>query len=149
MTMAENYRITKTELKRRWLYDLALVVVLVVAAAFRFQGVEWDSGQNLHPDERFLTGVETQLQGVDDFKEYWDTANSTLNPNNQGFGYFVYGTLPLFLVRYVAEWLNQTDWGSIQVIGRQLSAMADLGVVFLVYLTASRAYDRRVGIISF
>ena len=146
MTLAEKNQKFETKLNQRWLYDLVLVLLLLIAAAFRFQGMEWDDGQNLHPDERFLTGVETALQSVDSFKEYWDTENSTLNPNNHQYGYFVYGTLPMFLVRYVAEWLDQTNWGEIQVIGRQLSAMADLGVVFLVYLTASRAYDRRVGI---
>ncbi|MEN8240750.1 MAG: DUF2298 domain-containing protein [Chloroflexota bacterium] len=148
MTMVDNKPISKSKFNQRWVYEFALVLVLIIAAAFRFQGVEWDDGQNLHPDERFLTGVETSLNGVDSFKEYWDTENSSLNPNNHGYGYFVYGTLPMFLVRYVAEWLDQTGWGEIQVIGRQLSAIADLGVVFLVYLTASRAYDRRVGIVA-
>jgi YYY domain-containing protein len=133
---------------RRWLYDLLLVLVLLAAAAFRLYGVEWDDGQNLHPDERFLTSVLTALQPVDSLREYWDSANSTLNPNNQGYGYFVYGTLPLFLIRYVAEWFGQTGWGEIQVVGRQLSALADLGVVLLVYLTASRAYNKKVGIIA-
>jgi len=38
---------------------------------------------------------------------YLDTARSPLNPHNRGYGFFVYGTLPLFLTRAVGEALDQ------------------------------------------
>ena len=31
--------------------------LLLVAALFRFNGLDWDSNQTLHPDERFLISV--------------------------------------------------------------------------------------------
>ena len=129
-------------------YDLLLVLLLLAAAIVRFNGIDWATEQYLHPDERHLVNVETALKTVRSFSEYWDTANSTLNPHNVGYTFFVYGTLPIFLVRYVAEWIGQTGYSEIMLVGRQLSAIADLLVVFLVYLTASRVFDRRVGLIA-
>ena len=133
---------------RQWVYDLLLALVLMAAAVLRFNGIDWAAEQYLHPDERHLVNVETALLTVRSFSEYWDTANSTLNPHNVGYSFFVYGTLPIFLVRYVAEWAGQTGYSEIMLVGRQISAIADLLVVLLVYLTASRVFDRRVGIVS-
>ncbi len=129
---------------------------------------DWDESQHLHPDERFLTMVSSAIspvKGCDDpglsawdcpleqkqwisIGEYFDTANSPLNPANRGYGFFVYGTLPVFLVRYVAEFTGMTGYDEIALAGRQMSALFDLGSIFLVYLIASRLYRRRVGLLS-
>lgn len=133
---------------RSWTYDLALAIVLVIAAYFRLVGIDWDGDQHLHPDERFLTGVVASLQPVDSVQAYFDTTNSTLNPNNRGSGFFVYGTLPVFMVRYVGEAMGMTGYGDVHLVGRALSAFADLGVVALVYFTAARLFDKRVGLLA-
>jgi YYY domain-containing protein len=133
---------------RYWVYDLLLVLVLLAAAALRFTGIYWDEDQHLHPDERFLTGVVASLEPVHSLSEYFDTANSTLNPNNRGSDFFVYGTLPVFMVRYAAEWIGQTGYGQVQLVGRALSAVADLGVILIVYLIAARLFDRRVALLA-
>ncbi|MEK6222984.1 MAG: hypothetical protein N2D54_12125, partial [Chloroflexota bacterium] len=133
---------------RSWVYDFLLIVLLFFGAVLRLTGLDWDAGQHLHPDERFLTGVETALSPVDSFSDYWNTELSTLNPHNRGNAFFVYGTLPIIVVRYVAEWIGQTGFSQINLVGRQLSALADLGVVVLVYMAAVRLYDRRVGILA-
>jgi len=134
--------------RRSWIYELLLVAVLLAAAALRLTGIYWDEDQHLHPDERFLTGVVSSLEPVHSLQEYFDTDTSTLNPNNRGYGFFVYGTLPIFLVRYAAEWAHQTGYGQVHVVGRVLSALADLGVVTLVYLIAARLFDKRVGLLA-
>lgn len=131
-----------------WIFDLLFALALVAAALFRFTGIDWDEDQHLHPDERFLTGVTASVESVDSISAYFDTANSSLNPNNRGAGFFVYGTLPLFIVRYVAEGFGQTGYGQVHLVGRALSAVADLGVVALVYFTASRLFDKRVGLLA-
>ncbi len=138
----------KSARSRAWIYDLLFAFVLVAAAAFRFMGLNWDEDQHLHPDERFLTGVTASIESVKSVSEYFDTANSSLNPNNRGAGFFVYGTLPLFIVRYVAENLGQTGYGEVHLVGRALSALFDLGLIVLVYLTASRLFDKRVGLLA-
>ncbi|MGC8960598.1 MAG: DUF2298 domain-containing protein [Chloroflexia bacterium] len=45
----------------RLLLPLALLAVLALGAAFRFTHLEWDERLALHPDERFLTFVETSI----------------------------------------------------------------------------------------
>ena len=137
-----------TQRRSTWLYSLVLIYLLLVGAYLRLVGLDWDANQHLHPDERFLTMVESSLEPVDGLGEYFDTAESTLNPHNRGHGFFVYGTLPIFLVRYVAEWLGSTGYGEVYLVGRVLSALADVGVIGLIFLAAARLYDRKVGVLA-
>ncbi|KAF0108406.1 MAG: hypothetical protein FD146_980 [Anaerolineaceae bacterium] len=190
-----------------WLYDILLVLVLLAASIFRFTGVNWDESQHPHPDERFLTMVETAISpvlGCEDAAlevydcplsqriwvtpaQYFNTATSPLNPYNRGYGFYVYGTLPLFLVRYTAEvgqglspqvdnlaaWLNDlsvqwnletplggglaraalemrgwTGYDGVNLVGRQMSALADLGTIILLYLIVKRVYGKRVALLA-
>ncbi|HEX9796606.1 MAG TPA: DUF2298 domain-containing protein, partial [Anaerolineales bacterium] len=72
----------------------------------------------------------------------------TLNPNNVGHTFFVYGTLPIFIVRYLADWLGRAEYGQIYLVGRAASATFDLVSILLVYLIGRRLYDRRVGLLA-
>jgi YYY domain-containing protein len=112
---------------------LALLAVVLLAAALRLHGLDWDQGQHLHPDERFLTMVATAIRAPDSVGGYFDTARSPLNPGNQGHSFFVYGTLPLFLVRFLASLLGMEDYDSIHRVGRGLAALFDLGTVLLTF----------------
>jgi hypothetical protein len=151
--------------KRSWIYDLLLVLILVVGAYFRLVGISWDEDQHVHPDERFLTFVETAIAPVQNLSEYFDTDNSSLNPHNRGHQFYVYGTLPIFVVRYTGEWLQEacsffiktqhlcdeyqfTGYGGIHLIGRVFSALVDLMLVFVVYLAGVRLFDKRVGLVA-
>ena len=120
-----------------------LIVVLLAGAYFRFIGVNWDENFHLHPDERFLTMVETSISPVKSISQYFNTNESSLNPHNHGFGFYVYGTLPLFIVRYVAEWVGKTGYDQVHLVGRVLSACVDLLTVFLVFLIADRVYRNK------
>ncbi len=134
--------------KYNWLYDLALLVVLIAAAYLRVVGLNWDNNQHLHPDERFLTMVESALIPAQSLSEYFDTTNSQLNPHNRGYGFFVYGNFPINIVRYLAEWLGQGGYDEVALVGRQFSALADLGVIILLYFIASRLYGRKVALLA-
>lgn len=125
-----------------------LAGLLLVAAWLRLVGLDWDADQSLHPDERFLTSVETAIRPVENIGDYFDTETSTLNPKNMCCGFYVYGTFPLFLVRYIGEALKQTGWGEINLVGRALSAFMDLGIVFLVFLLAERLYGKRAALVA-
>ncbi len=135
--------------RQTWIWDLLLIVVLVGGAFFRFTGIEWDGTQHLHPDERFLTMVETGITPVNNISEYFDTTASSLNPNNRGYTFYVYGTLPLFIVRYVGEWFGMTGYDQINIVGRVLSGIFDLGTILFVYLIARRLYRHaRLGLLA-
>ena len=132
-----------------WVWDVLLIGVLLIGAYFRFVGLSWDDVYHLHPDERFLTMVESSIRPVENISQYFNTTTSTLNPNNMGYGYYVYGTFPLFLVRYAAELVGKTDYGSVHLVGRFLSGIFDLGTILFVYLICKRQYkNQRLGLIA-
>jgi YYY domain-containing protein len=162
---------------RSWVTVLLMVIILTSGAYLRLVGIDWDENQHLHPDERFLTMVEAQIMPIStpddelgappttetqswrepyrgDLRDceswggYFDTACSPLNPNNRGYDYYVYGTLPIFIVRYAAEWVDLTGYGEVYLVGRVLSAVSDLFVIFLVFAIADLIYDRRVAVLA-
>src|SRR3989304_4041973 len=43
---------------------ILLIAIIAAGAYLRFVGLDWDSGQHLHPDERFLTMVSSSISSV-------------------------------------------------------------------------------------
>jgi YYY domain-containing protein len=170
---------SETHSKRKGLiFDIILVYVLLMAAYFRLVGLDWGDYQYLHPDERFLIWVGSDIAPIGATVEelgpppsvermewrkmspevyndctkwggYFDTSCSPLNPHNRGHAFYVYGTLPMFITRFIVEGVyGHSGFQEMTNIGRPLSALADLLTVFLVYLIAARIYDRRVGVLA-
>ncbi len=125
-----------------------LLAILFVAAGFRLLNVNWDSGQHLHPDERFIVMVDTGIAWPASLGEYFDSGQSPLNPYNRGFGNFVYGTLPIFLLKAAGTLLHRDNYDDIVLVGRVLSALSDLGSVLLLFFIGRRLYDVRVGLLA-
>lgn len=138
----------RSQLGQNLLTILILMAILAAGMYLRNVGTDWDAGRHLHPDERFLSMVESSIRPLESFSDYFNTAKSSLNPNNVGYSFFVYGTFPIFLIRYVGEWLGQTGYDLITIVGRQMSAMADGITILLVFLIAWRLYGRKLGLIG-
>ncbi len=160
--------------KIRWvtplIFNILLLYVLLFGGLFRFVGLTWGDWQYLHPDERFLIWVGTDIQPIGTPAEalgpppnsdnipyraafgdaypdcktwggYFDASCSPLNPNNRGHSFYVYGTLPMFLTRYVVQWIyGHTGFNEMTVVGRVFSAIVDFLAVILVYAIGSRVY---------
>ncbi|OGT27837.1 MAG: hypothetical protein A2Z17_00435 [Gammaproteobacteria bacterium RBG_16_66_13] len=133
---------------RDWAPTLALGAILAAAAVLRFTGLNWDENNHLHPDERFLTMVESGIRLPASLGEYFDTSRSPLNPHNAGYGFFVYGTLPIFLVRYLAEWLGQTGYDQVHLVGRAVSGIFDVLGLVLLFAIGRRLHGRWVGLLA-
>ena len=173
---------------KKTLYDIILIIILVAAAFLRLSGSDWGELQHQHPDELFITGVVSNLRAhtcIDEtisidacppeqqrwlsFSEYFDASTSTLNPTNRGNTAYIYGTLPIFIVRYTAEalpllsdwllqkpienpafqkWIYELKTVNMKLLGRQFSALADLGTIFLLYLIVARLYDRKTALLA-
>ncbi|HEX5941206.1 MAG TPA: glycosyltransferase family 39 protein, partial [Anaerolineales bacterium] len=150
--------------KRSWYYDALFLLVLVLAGYLRLTGVNWGEGQHQHPDENFFSQVTDNLRAkvcVDPaisvdvcpadqrrwigIGEYLDTSVSPLNPYTRGFSFYVYGNLPLTIVRIAAD---ATDEVNLRLFGRQFSALADLFAILFLYFIVSRLYGQRVGLLA-
>ncbi len=146
----------------RWL----LALILLVGAYLRLSHLNWDQGTHIHPDERFLTMVSSALALPKSLGQFFDSAASPMNPYNKGYGFFVYGTLPIFIVRVAAELANQLNktahlWNAapgipltligydgVHLVGRALSGLFDLAGVALIYVIGRRLYSRKVGLLA-
>jgi YYY domain-containing protein len=144
---------------------LLLLLVLLLAAYFRFSGLDWDENHHLHPDERFLTIVASSLSTVSDPLSYLRTSESTLNPYNIGQSFYVYGNFPMTVTRYIGEWMDDfcsflsyidialcsitfTAYDGVQLLGRFLSGLLDLVSIFITFFIGRRLYDWRVGLLG-
>ncbi|MDX2140270.1 MAG: DUF2298 domain-containing protein [Chloroflexota bacterium] len=169
---------------------LLLALIMLIGISFRYTGLNWDDYTYLHPDERFLNDVASNLNGSfwlifrdpltltpeqqaqqtrclerypttngagTGIAAYFDAECSTLNPHNanERFGTFVYGTLPLFTTRAVAESLNvitgQNTWTqffNIHLVWRFLSATYETLIILVVFCAGLRMHNKWVGLVA-
>lgn len=125
-----------------------LVFVLIIAAFFRFTGINWDEGVHNHPDERHLSFVLNKVSIPASIHSYFDTSNSPLNPLNVGFKTYVYGTFPLVLVKIASSAVGYGEFNKAHLVGRALSALFDTLSTLLVFLIGSSLYSRREAILA-
>jgi hypothetical protein len=112
-----------------------LAVVLLAGGALRLSGQNWDDGDHLHPDERYLSIVDNDIRGPGSLAGYFDVEHSRLSPYNNpsGKGY-VYGELPLYATKAAATLLDRDSFGQLNLVGRHISAVVDLLSILLVFL---------------
>jgi YYY domain-containing protein len=164
----------------RLLVGLLLILVMAVGGYFRFVGLNWDDFTHLHPDERFLTGVVASLGGGLSFTDsdpaerqlhfercmaaypdsngqggFFDADCSPYNPHNVGSGLYVYGTLPLFIVKGASEMVvnitGDSTWSSyegVHLVWRALSALSEMGVILIIFLIGTQLHGKYVGLLA-
>ncbi|MEM8860070.1 MAG: glycosyltransferase family 39 protein, partial [Chloroflexota bacterium] len=96
-----------------WWEFLFLLGIVLLAAIFRWRGLNWDQNHHYHPDERYISWVATSVNffGTQSIGEAFDPQTSTFNPfywpaeaetgsisvpSNEARK-FAYGHLPLYL----------------------------------------------------
>lgn len=131
-------------LKRRKFISGVLLLCILLGIACRFVGVNWDASFHLHPDERFLTMTATGLQWPHAASEYFETARAPLNPFLHGTDFFVYGQLPLLIVKAAASLLGRDNYNDLVLVGRVLSALFDCLTIFFSYLIAQKISGSRL-----
>jgi hypothetical protein len=150
--------------KYAWLYDLLFLLVFLLAGYLRLTGLNWGEAGGQHPDENHFSGVLDSMRAQTcanpnvplqacpaeqkqwiGLGEYFNSATSPLNPYNRGAGSYVYGNLPMTIIRILADATSQTN---LRVFARHFSAFADLFAIFFLYLLVSHMYGRRVGLLA-
>ncbi|MGE5412788.1 MAG: DUF2298 domain-containing protein, partial [Syntrophomonadaceae bacterium] len=125
-----------------------LLALVACGAILRFQGLNWDDGHHLHPDERFISMVEEKLAFPKSAAEYFDARRSPLDPYNRGEGSFVYGTLPMVAAKAIGLLFGRRGYDGTYLIGRALSGVFDLLTVWLVYRLTRRFARRRASLFA-
>lgn len=113
-----------------------ITIIILFAAFLRFYGLNWDQGQHFHPDERMITMVADKISWQD------------LNPH-----FFAYGSFPIYLLKIVGSLVGFFDpqfgnYQSINLVGRFLSALFDLGTIFILFLLGKKVFNKRVGLLA-
>src|SRR6476620_2428201 len=101
---------------------VALMTLLLAALGLRLYGLNWDRGNDLHPDELFIAKLvlvgRIHFEWPPDWQQLLDPATSGLNPRSaepgtQNYRDFAYGALPLFVTDLAAEVVTRAtglDW---------------------------------------
>ena len=127
---------------------LAVSAILLFAAILRVVGLRWGGSYYFHPDELFVTNVSARIQWPSGPLAWFDSAHSPLNPFNNDFGTFVYGTFPLFLGKALGGLMGMMAYGDAHVPGRLMSALADLGTVALTTWIGFKLFGRGAGLLA-
>lgn len=125
---------------------LLLIFILLLAVGLRLYGLNFDQSHHLHPDERFLTMVSTEIKIPPTLHNYFSQKDSVLNPYNHKFSFYVYGIFPLLITRFFAELFKMTDYDHIFLVGRVLSVIFDISTLIIVYFLSLRMFSRNKSI---
>ncbi|MGB2731758.1 MAG: glycosyltransferase family 39 protein [Microgenomates group bacterium] len=112
---------------------LGLAITLLIGFFLRLTGLNWDQGMHLHPDERMLIMVSDKIHFF-----------TNLNPN-----FFNYGSLPIYLLSGLNQIVNSlfpttlSSYDSMLYIGRALSLLADMLVIFTVNKLSWKLFKNR------
>ncbi|MGA2111237.1 MAG: DUF2298 domain-containing protein [Anaerolineales bacterium] len=142
-----------------FLFDLILLALIGIGVAWRLSWVNWSEGTDLNPDEYGLTENLTDLSIPQSLSDYFNTRLSSISPYqkydvngnattpgaNNGF---VYGQLPITIIRWVAEKTGNTGYDDIRLLGRRLSSFCDILTLLFLFLIGLRLYGRRVGLLA-
>ncbi len=101
---------------------ILFIAILSIASVLRFTGINWDGGNQLHPDERFIFMTTTALDFQND-----------MNPH-----FFAYGSFPLYLLKLISTTTGKLfpqllQYDTLPIIGRILSGLFDIGTLCCIY----------------
>ena len=146
-----------------------LALILLVALGLRLHGVNWDDGHLFHPDERdiymragcmydvlteargssrcgYLQQYPETVAGIPSPSVFFDAERSPLNPH-----WFPLGSILIYVMvigRSIVELFTDISALDMRYVGRPLSALADVGSVFLLFLVGRRMYGQGVGLLA-
>ena len=124
----------------RW-RPLALCGIVLLSLLLRLYGLNWDSGNSFHPDERQIMFHVTVLTWPKSMAQFLDPVNSPLNPH-----FFAYGSFPLYLLASLGNLLVRFSpslgtFTNLTLVGRVLSALFDSGTVLFTGLLALKLME--------
>ncbi|MGB2696200.1 MAG: glycosyltransferase family 39 protein, partial [Dehalococcoidia bacterium] len=154
----------------------ALAAILVLAGLLRLTALNWDADHHQHPDERHIVSTTSNptFQVPRSPAAYFNTDTSPFNPYRvEGANSFVYGTVPVFGTKIVANLIEpvgdalsfvakpvpfglsdqlnfgpMTGYDDLTLVGRALAALSDVATLLFIFLIARRLFSSRVGLLA-
>lgn len=129
-----------------------LILILLLAAIFRFYGLNWDQGAHLHPDERMITMVSLGIHWPNSPQEQKNilTPSSPLNPH-----FFAYGSSPIYLLKITGAITSAlthnfywSGYDGLSLAGRVLSGLFDLGTLLILFLIGRKLWSKEAGLLA-
>jgi MFS family permease len=130
---------------------------LLVAAWLRVESHNWDEEQHINVDDLAVTKValkRVNLPPDTPLSTLFDPQNSPINPRAGG-AYFVYGALPLYMVKTVSSAIAGitgdsyfAGLGGIQQTGRVLAGLFDTITALFVFAIGARLWGVWPGIVA-
>ncbi len=119
---------------------ITLLIIILIAAFFRFYNLNWDLGHFFHPDERNIANAVSQIHLF-----------SQMDPK-----FYAYGGFVIYLYKFTADFLVVVfhnpalahDWGWINIIGRSYSAFFSTLTIIPLYFLASKIFNKKVGFVA-
>lgn len=119
---------------------ITLLIIILIAAFFRFFNLNWDLGHFFHPDERNIANAVSQLQLF-----------SQMDPK-----FYAYGGFVIYLYKFTADILVTLlhnpniahDWGWINIIGRSYSAFFSTLTIIPLFFLSSKLFNKYVGFLA-
>ena len=121
----------------------------------------YDTAQILSVEQLTSTDLQSLrcshfYPGSDGVGGYFDTLCSPLNPHNAGHGFYVYGTLPLFLAHFGSEIVRGAieagialiDYQGGHLVWRGISMIFDVLAIVAVYALGRRLRGDWVGLLA-
>ena len=122
--------------------------ILVLATVFRLYAVSWDQGYHLHPDERAIVLAVVEMTYPASVDEFF-SSESPWNPE-----FFAYGSFPFYLLRIAGDITgfllapSFAMYDGINLVGRILSALFDIGTILLLFVLCRRFFSITVGLLA-
>ncbi len=148
---------------------IPLLLILALGLGLRLHGLNWDSGFGFHPDERdiymrsgcmyniltdtqgdqacsYVEGLPPADPGLPGLGTLLDPDRSPLNPH-----WFPLGSILIYMMvffRSIIELFADVNALDMRYAGRVLSALADVGSIFMVFVLGRRMFSPGVGLLT-
>lgn len=124
-----------------------LFSIILLGFFLRIFNLNWDLGYLFHPDERAIIMAVDGLEYPASFTEFLSPA-SPFNPN-----FFAYGNFPMYLLKIFSDLLSLINpvlaqYGGMHLVGRLINVLIDTGTIILIYLIATKMFDKRIALLS-
>lgn len=160
----------------RLIRGLALVAVMALGAWLRFSSLDWDGMNQLHPDERAILFVASQIEAPSSIQAAFHPAQSSLNPFRTAAGdaqQFPYGHLPLYAMLLAQRLVTlpcqlwpdvcaalprdalatqvltgEPSFTRLTFVARAISALTDTLTILVTFLLARQLFHPWAGVLA-